>query len=132
MPTTRARIGAGSVRDAFDDVRPDLVLHLAAETSLEVCDGDPDHAYLTNTVATKYIRGYGIRVAFGLCVIGCGLSIILKMLAKGIPSYGGFFNGSATVLILGLVSAMSIYIFVRMIAGARRELAAKKSGAPTS
>ncbi len=80
------------------------------------------------TVATKYIKGYGIRIAFGLCVIGCGLSIILKMLAKGIPSYGGFFNGSATVLILGLVSAMSIYIFARMIAGARRELAAKKSG----
>lgn len=44
-----------SVRDAFDSVRPDLVLHLAAETSLEVCDDDPDHAYLTNTVATKYL-----------------------------------------------------------------------------
>ena len=44
-----------AVRDAFDDARPDLVLHLAAETSLEVCDDDPDHAYLTNTVATKYI-----------------------------------------------------------------------------
>ena len=65
-------------------------------------------------------------------VIGCALSIILKMLAKGIPAYGGLFNGAATVLILGLVSAMSIYIFVRMIAGARRELAAKKSGAQVS
>ncbi len=84
------------------------------------------------TVATKYIKGYGIRIAFGLCVIGCALSIILKMLAKGIPAYGGLFNGAATVLILGLVSAMSIYIFVRMIAGARRELAAKKSGAQVS
>ncbi len=60
------------------------------------------------------------------------LSIILKMLAKGIPGHGALFDGSATVLILGLVSAMSIYIFVRMIAGARRELAAKKSGAQAS
>ncbi len=79
------------------------------------------------TVATKYIKGYGIRIAFGLCVIGCALSIILKMLAKWIPAWGGVFDGSATVLILGLVSAMSIYIFVRMLAGAKREIAAKKA-----
>ena len=44
-----------AVRAAFDTVRPDFVLHLAAETSLEVSDADPDHAYLTNTIATKYI-----------------------------------------------------------------------------
>lgn len=43
------------VREAFARVRPDLVLHLAAETSLEVSDADPDHAYLTNTIATRYI-----------------------------------------------------------------------------
>ena len=34
------------------------------------------------TVATKYIKGYGIRIVFGLAVIGCALSILLKMLAK--------------------------------------------------
>ena len=79
------------------------------------------------TVATKYIKGYGIRIAFGLAVIGCGISIILKMMAKAIPAYGGLLDGSATVLILGLVSAMSIYIFVRMLAGAKREIAAKKA-----
>lgn len=43
------------VRAAFDEVQPDLVLHLAAETSLEVSDADPDHAYLTNTIATRYV-----------------------------------------------------------------------------
>ncbi len=79
------------------------------------------------TVATKYIKGYGIRIAFGTCVIGCGISIVLKMLAKGIPAYGTAFDVSATVLILGLVSAMSIYIAVRMVAGAKREVAAKKA-----
>jgi len=79
------------------------------------------------TVATKYIKGYGIRIAFGLCVIGCALSIILKMLVKAIPSYGTAFDVSATVLILGLVSAMSLYIALRMLAGAKREIAAKKA-----
>ncbi len=79
------------------------------------------------TVATKYIKGYGIRIAFGICVIGCGLSIILKMLSKYVPAYGDFFDGSATVLILGLVAAMSLYIFLRMLAGAKLEIAAKKA-----
>jgi hypothetical protein len=79
------------------------------------------------TVATKYIKGYGIRIAFGLAVIGCGLSIFLKLVAKWLPDYAGLFDGAATVLILGLVAAMSLYIFVRMLAGAKREIAAKKA-----
>jgi len=78
------------------------------------------------TVATKYIKGYGIRIAFGLAVVGCALSIVLKLLAKGVPAYGDIFDGSATVLILGLVGVMSLYIMVRMIQGAKQELALKK------
>jgi dTDP-4-dehydrorhamnose reductase len=34
---------------------PDIVVHLAAETSLEVSDIDQNHAFLTNTIATKYV-----------------------------------------------------------------------------
>jgi len=79
------------------------------------------------TVATKYIKGYGIRIAFGLAVIGCAVSILLKMMAKWIPAYGSVFDGSATVLILGLVAAMSFYIGIRMIIGAKAEVAAKKA-----
>lgn len=41
------------VADAVERSRPDLVLHLAAETDLEVCEADPDHAYLTNTIGTQ-------------------------------------------------------------------------------
>jgi uncharacterized protein len=79
------------------------------------------------TVATKYIKGYGIRIAFGLAVIGCALSIILKLIAKAVPpASGAYFDGAATVLVLGLVAAMSLYIFVKMLAGAKLELAAKK------
>jgi dTDP-4-dehydrorhamnose reductase len=44
-----------AVRAAFNDTEPELLLHLAAETSLEASDADPDHAFLTNTVATKYL-----------------------------------------------------------------------------
>ena len=58
----RARRSTGSTsvtgprcKAAFDTVAPDFVLHLAAETSLEASDDDPDHAYLTNTIATSYI-----------------------------------------------------------------------------
>jgi uncharacterized membrane protein YfcA len=79
------------------------------------------------TVATKYIKGYGIRIAFGLCVIGCAISIVLKMAAKWVPTWAGLFDGSATVLILGLVATMSVYIAVRMIAGAKAEIAQSKA-----
>ena len=79
------------------------------------------------TVATKYIKGYGIRIAFGICVIGCAVSIILKMAAKWFPPQAWLYDGSATVLILGLVGLMSLYIFVRMVAGAKQEVAMKKA-----
>jgi len=56
------------VRHTMAAVQPDIVLHLAAETSLEVSDADPDHAYLTNTVATKYVaqqaRSAGIPMVY--------------------------------------------------------------------
>jgi len=79
------------------------------------------------TVATKYIKGYGIRIAFGLAVVGCAVSIILKLLAKELPAYAALFNNSSTVLVLGLVSAMSLYITVKMVQGARAEIAAIKN-----
>ncbi len=44
------------------------------------------------TVATKYIKGYGIRIAFGLAVIGCGLSVLLKLLAKWYQDYAAIFD----------------------------------------
>lgn len=44
-----------AIRDAIDQVRPDLVAHLAAETDLELCELDPDGAWWTNAIATKYV-----------------------------------------------------------------------------
>lgn len=77
-------------------------------------------------VATKYIKGYGIRIAFGICVIGCLCSVVLKLIQPYLPEYAGFINGVATVVVLGFVSSVSLYIAVRMVQGAKAELAAKK------
>ena len=77
-------------------------------------------------VATKYIKGYGIRIAFGIAVIGCAISIILKLLPLYFPSAKSVTDDLATVVVLGVVSALALYIFVRMIQGARHEIAMKK------
>lgn len=84
------------------------------------------------TVATKYIKGYGIRIAFGLAVVGCMISIIMKLIPRWVPTLKTAMDAGATVFILGLVSALSLYIFVKMIGGARREIASKKAAAKVS
>jgi len=43
------------VASGFNAARPEIVLHLAAETSLEKCEEDPDHAWLTNAIGTKNV-----------------------------------------------------------------------------
>jgi uncharacterized membrane protein YfcA len=80
-------------------------------------------------VATKYIKGYGIRIAFGLAVIGCCVSIVLKLARDWLPGIKGLLDDSATVLVLGLVSVLSLYILVKMIQGAKKEIATKKAKA---
>ncbi|MFZ5426061.1 MAG: sulfite exporter TauE/SafE family protein [Thermodesulfobacteriota bacterium] len=79
------------------------------------------------TVATKYIKGYGIRIAFGLAVVGCAVSIAMKLLGAAVKELKVPMDVASTVLILGLVACMSLYIFVKMVQGAKRELAAKKA-----
>jgi uncharacterized membrane protein YfcA len=78
------------------------------------------------SVATKYVKGYGIRLFFGIAVIGCAVSIVLKLVATAYPGGRVVLNTAATILILGLVGALSLYIFLRFIQGVRGELAAKK------
>ena len=77
-------------------------------------------------VATKYIKGYGIRIAFGLAVIGCALSILMKLVQPWVPQYKALLDTSSTVLVLGLVSLMSLYIFIKMVQGVKQELAQKQ------
>jgi uncharacterized protein len=84
------------------------------------------------SIATKYVKGYGIRLFFGIAVVGCGVSIILKLAAAAMPSARTFLNNTATVLILGLVGALALFIFFKFLSGVREELAAKKQLAKTA
>jgi uncharacterized protein len=68
------------------------------------------------TVATKYAKGYGIRVAFALTAVACMISVILKQFAYIVP---------ATVVILGAVTVLCVYICTVMVKGAVRELNGK-------
>ena len=70
------------------------------------------------TVATKYSRGYGIRVLFGAAVLACMISIILKQM--GIEM-------AATVIILGAISVICIQIMFVMFRGAAQELREKRA-----
>lgn len=70
------------------------------------------------TVATKYAKGYGIRIAFGIAVICCMISIILKEFK---------FDSLAAVLILGTIAVICLYIVKIMLQGAIVELREKKA-----
>ncbi len=43
------------VKIKIRDVEPDMVLHLAAETDVDKCEIDPDHAFLVNTIGTQNV-----------------------------------------------------------------------------
>jgi uncharacterized membrane protein YfcA len=77
------------------------------------------------SIATKYVKGYGIRIFFGFAVIGCAISILFKLIAAAVPALRGILDPAATVLILGLVAALSLYILTRFVRGVREELARK-------
>ena len=69
------------------------------------------------TVATKYAKGYGIRLLFGSAVLCCMISIILKQFKYETP---------AAVLILGTIGIICLYIMWIMFKGAAQELREKK------
>ncbi|MBU0683199.1 MAG: dTDP-4-dehydrorhamnose reductase [Candidatus Omnitrophica bacterium] len=57
--------------------KPKLILHLAAETDVDKCEGDPDHAFRTNTMGVQ-------NIALACQSIGAEMVYI---------STGGVFNG---------------------------------------
>jgi hypothetical protein len=77
-------------------------------------------------VATKYVKGYGIRIFFGIAVVGCDVSILMKIVAATYPSLKSVLDLSATILILGLVSLLSLFIVLKFVMGVREELAMKR------
>jgi uncharacterized membrane protein YfcA len=77
-------------------------------------------------VATKYVKGYGIRIFFGIAVVGCDISVLMKIIAATYPSLKSVLDLSATILILGLVSLLSLFIVLKFVMGVREELALKR------
>jgi uncharacterized membrane protein YfcA len=78
------------------------------------------------SVATKYVKGYGIRLFFGVAVVGCGVSIAFKLIAASSPAVRNLFDIAAAILILGLVAALSLFILTKFVRGAREELAMRR------
>ena len=77
-------------------------------------------------VATKYVKGYGIRIFFGWAVIGCDVSILMKIIAAANPSLRTVLDIAATIMILGLVTLLSAFIVLKFVIGVREELALKR------
>lgn len=65
------------------------------------------------TIATKYIRGYGIRLLFGMTVACALVSVVLKQIRM---------DTMAAWLVMLAVSAMTLVIIVGMVRGAAYEL----------
>ena len=82
------------------------------------------------SVTTKYVQGYGIRLFFGIAVIGCAVSIALKLFAAAFSPLRFLLDVGAAVLILGLVGTLASFILLRFIRGVREEVRARsESGA---
>jgi dTDP-4-dehydrorhamnose reductase len=45
-----------AVLGAITSVRPDVVVHCAAWTAVDACEGDPDRAFATNALAVRWVR----------------------------------------------------------------------------
>lgn len=43
------------IEEIVRKVKPDMVMHLAAETDVDKCELEPDHAFLTNTIGTQNV-----------------------------------------------------------------------------
>jgi dTDP-4-dehydrorhamnose reductase len=44
-----------ALHDKFNEVKPDIVLHLGAETDVDLCEKNPDHAFRTNALGTMNV-----------------------------------------------------------------------------
>ena len=57
------------VHQAIGSTRPDVVLHAAAWTAVDACEGDPDRAMATNALATRHVAEAAHRVGATVCYL---------------------------------------------------------------
>ena len=57
------------VYQAITSVRPDVVVHAAAWTAVDACEGDPDRAFRVNALGTRWVADASRRVGAHLCYV---------------------------------------------------------------
>ncbi|MDQ1444927.1 MAG: dTDP-4-dehydrorhamnose reductase [Acidimicrobiaceae bacterium] len=70
--TTRAELDItdrDSVMQAITTVRPDAVVHAAAFTAVDACEGDPERALLANALGTRSVADAARRVGAHVCYL---------------------------------------------------------------
>jgi uncharacterized membrane protein YfcA len=70
-------------------------------------------------LATKYIRGYGIRLLFAIMIILAGISVTFKQ-AEGIFKLD-MFNTMAAYFVMGSAGSMTLFIFVKLLIGMKQD-----------
>ena len=77
IPTTRDSMDItdfNRICEVLDNSKPDVVIHTAAETNVDLCEQDPDHAFLVNTLSTKFIAIACEKLSIPMVFIStCGL-----------------------------------------------------------
>jgi uncharacterized membrane protein YfcA len=84
------------------------------------------------SITTKYVQGYGIRLFFGIAVVGCAVSIAMKLAAAAFLPLRFVFDLGAAILILGLVGVLASIIFARFVRGVQLELRAQRATEPAA
>ena len=58
-----------SILEAMTTTRPDVIIHCAGWTDVDGCERDPDRAFATNALGTRYVAEAADRVAAHLCYV---------------------------------------------------------------
>ena len=72
VAATHATLDVGdrdAVYQAITGVQPDAVVHAAAWTAVDACEGDPDTAYRVNALACRWVADASRRVGAHLCTV---------------------------------------------------------------
>jgi uncharacterized protein len=70
-------------------------------------------------LATRYIRGYGIRLLFAIMILLAGISVALKQ-ADSILGQK-IFGTLAAIFVMGAAGSMTLLIFIRLLIGMKTE-----------
>jgi uncharacterized membrane protein YfcA len=70
-------------------------------------------------LATKYVRGYGIRLLFAIMIVLAGVSVSLKQLHSFLQN--DVFGTAAAWLVMTAAGGMTLLIFARLVLGFRKQ-----------